>query len=423
MRKISIFMSLLLVMALILSACSAPAEDDTGELEPTDIFGEPGVTDVVPTEDLGLEPTATLPATPTEDGGLGGAGGAGVTETAMATEPVTGTMEAGAGQPDISRLSNFLDLDIQDLNGEVVADVENVVLDLCQAQATHVVGGFGGFLEIGETTVAIPWDALQITNTDVDGDGRLDPALTLGATQEQLENAPEFDPDELDFTNPDWDAAFQNFWDQLEAGVVTTDTTDTTATLAPTMEASMEATQPVTGTNGTVAAVERCVVLAESLLGDLDVEMAGADINAAATPDAAATATPEAGGETGADATGIPFGGMDTEGAVQYDDIGDVEEVILDPQTGEVRYLVVAVDELDLDGRWVLVPPQAFTLLDEDPNDDDLHPDSLLLNVSPDDLRNAPVFDPDGLPDTSVDGWDVDIDAYWAGVDIDVNTP
>lgn len=431
MKKFSIFMSLLLVLALLLSACSTPGEEDTGELEPTDIFGAPDVTDALGTEDLGLDATATLPATPTEDGGLGGAGGAGADgtttpaagETAQATGVMTGTLDAGADQPDISRLSNLMDLDIQGSDGEAVADVENVVLNICEAQATHVVGGFGGFLEIGETTVAIPWASLQIANTDTDGDGQLDPALTLNATQEQLENAPGFNAGELDFSNPDWDAEFQNFWNQLEAGGVTT---DTAATPAPTTEA-VEATQPVTGTNGTEAASDRCVVLANSLLADLDVQMAGTGTDDAGTPGAgetggeAGTATPAATGEPGAEGTGIPFGGMDTGetgAAAQNEVIGDVQDVVLDPETGEIRYLVVAVNALDLNGNWVLVPPQAFSLLDEDPDDDDMNPDSLVLNVSAEDLANAPTFEPDALPDTSVDGWDADLETFWSGIDM-----
>lgn len=409
MKKASLIFSLLLVLALLMSACATPGEEETGELEGTNI--------------------PTLPGEATEEDGTGGVGGVGAAtstplateeataipmETALATEEITGTaVTTTTNLVDISRLSNLLNMNILGQDGEEIADVENVVLDLCEAQAPYLIAGVGGFLEIGERTVAIPWDSLTFSTADADGDGVADPSVILNATQEQLENVPDFDVGELDFTIPDWDAELRNFWEsQIEGTGTTTDTT------------GVQATQPVTGTTGAEgAAVERCVVMADDILDDLDVEIAGKGAVEAGTPgvDVTAAAGTPAAVTPGASETGIPMGGLEP-GADLYEEVGDVEDVILNPETGEIRYLVIEVDILDLDGNWVLVPPQAFSLRDTTLDDDDTSPDTLVLNISQEDLANAPIFEPDALPDTSVDGWDAELETYWSGVNMEVET-
>src|SRR5688500_10959296 len=72
--------------------------------------------------------------------------------------------------------------------------------------------------------------------------------------------------------------------------------------------------------------------------------------------------------------------------------IGEVEELILDAQNKKVRYMVVDLDdnELDLDERRVLIP---IGLAELDKEDDDV----LLPSVTVEHLRALPKYEEDKL--------------------------
>ncbi len=75
--------------------------------------------------------------------------------------------------------------------------------------------------------------------------------------------------------------------------------------------------------------------------------------------------------------------------------IGEVEELILDAQQQKVRYMVVELDddELDLeDDKKVLIP---IGLAELDKDDDDV----LLPGITPEQLRSLPAYDRDSLDD------------------------
>lgn len=83
--------------------------------------------------------------------------------------------------------------DIVDPTGEQIGQVGDLIVDLHKGKIPYAIVEFGGFLGIGADKVAVPiaalrWDAAE-------------EQFVLNTTEEQLENAPEFDPDN---------------WDQLE---------------------------------------------------------------------------------------------------------------------------------------------------------------------------------------------------------------
>lgn len=51
-------------------------------------------------------------------------------------------------------------------NGKTVGEIDNVLVD-GKGQATHVVLGHGGWLEMGEKSVALGLDKLQVTRDDI----------------------------------------------------------------------------------------------------------------------------------------------------------------------------------------------------------------------------------------------------------------
>jgi putative membrane protein len=99
-------------------------------------------------------------------------------------------------------------------NNENVGEIDDVVLDR-NGNVVAVVVGVGGFLGIGEKSVAIPFEALQIAPATAGGNettqqkgaqsqkgskGTTDPQRIVlrGMTRDQLEKAPAFDNDDDD---------------------------------------------------------------------------------------------------------------------------------------------------------------------------------------------------------------------------------
>jgi sporulation protein YlmC with PRC-barrel domain len=65
-----------------------------------------------------------------------------------------------------------------------VGEIDELLIDPDSGQIRFVVVSVGGFLGLGSTRVAVPWQALQITREK----GRL--RYMLDATKERLEKAP-----------------------------------------------------------------------------------------------------------------------------------------------------------------------------------------------------------------------------------------
>lgn len=117
------------------------------------------------------------------------------------TEPQTqqGSQEPSMAQPSMAegeflamqepgqmRTSQWLGTSVRNEAGEVVGDVNDIVLDEGNQVAALVVG-VGGFLGIGEKRVALPISAVEMAQAD---DGQRIVRVTY--TKRELEQAPEF---------------------------------------------------------------------------------------------------------------------------------------------------------------------------------------------------------------------------------------
>lgn len=106
------------------------------------------------------------------------------TTTTAPTAPAPGQQAfLSQQQPDQMLVSNLMRQGIIGANNERIGDVNDLLLSQ-DGQVSAVLVGVGGFLGIGEKTVAIPFDALQRapeTNQ-----------LTAPYTRDDLEQAPEF---------------------------------------------------------------------------------------------------------------------------------------------------------------------------------------------------------------------------------------
>lgn len=110
------------------------------------------------------------------------------------------------------QVSEFDEVDFGNTQGEEIGEIEDALVDLQQGNVRHVIADVGGFLGLGEHTVAVPYGAFQI-NVSADN-GAEQELVSLDVDQTTLENAPEFVED--DWTpdvNLGWEDEWNSFWE------------------------------------------------------------------------------------------------------------------------------------------------------------------------------------------------------------------
>jgi sporulation protein YlmC with PRC-barrel domain len=90
----------------------------------------------------------------------------------------------------------------------------------------------------------------------------------------------------------------------------------------------------------------------------------------------------------------------------QYEDLGEVKEIMLDMRTGQVAYAVLTFGGfLGMGEKYFAVPWKALVL--------DTKNKRFVLNVPKSDLESAPGFDKDDWPDMANPEWAAHIDTYY----------
>src|SRR5215211_7432363 len=208
MRKLSIVLSMSVLAALVLAACGGGATS-------TNVVESPPPVTANATEDTGA-------ATESPAEGTTEATQEGIT-TEMPGVPVTGDVNP-------ARLSNQLDFTVWSQDGEQIGEVEDMVLDLDNTQVLYVVVGTGGFLDLGEREILVPWNSLQLQSGAGDTTGGQQNAFILQSDVDTFSNAPDFD---LNANLPavgqpagDWDLDIRNFWESGGASGGTANTPD-----------------------------------------------------------------------------------------------------------------------------------------------------------------------------------------------------
>jgi sporulation protein YlmC with PRC-barrel domain len=357
------------MFAFVLAACSDDDSTPQPGFDTTVEAGEalgtviPGGT-LVPTDTLATQPAdvPTLQVTEGISGTADTTAGATVTVTSSEMIPVT------AGVPDGGRISNLLDFEVKTKDGDLVGEVENMVLNLDARRVQYVIIGVGGFLGIGEKEVAIPWGAFDLhvedTVNDQVGDDN-DNWLVLNLDKEAIENAPDWDPNTLPKLGEpaaDWDVDLRGYWQDLDASLVI-DSSEITAT------------SEATDTEGSV------VDMNDRLHGMI---MASDPIGLKILNDAG-------------------------------DTVAVVEDMVIDVKSGKIIYIIVSVfDGADLDDVLLPIPPAAFRL--------DATVPALVIGDADRVLVDAPRFKIGEFPYTLEPDWDADVRAFWKDlVDLDLN--
>jgi sporulation protein YlmC with PRC-barrel domain len=426
---------MLVLVAMVLTACG-------GEEGTTQVPASPPPVTADSPDDLG---TVTEAATEvaTQEGAT--------TETPGV--PVTGDVNP-------ARLSNQLDFTVWSQDGEQIGEVDDMVLDLDNTRVAYVVVGTGGFLDLGERTILVPWNALELQTGTGDTTGGQPNAFVLTTELDVFRNAPDFDLanlPEAGQTAGDWDTDISTYW---ESGGVTggegtptaegTDAAEVTATAtgegtgtgqatatagtgAGTDQATATAgtdTSQATATAGTGTGTDQGtgrgqalqgVVLASEVLGSTISLSPGqgtgegtgtgtGQTTATATSSTGAgqaTATPGTGTDqaTATAGTGAGQATATTDAGQGAEDIqGTIDDLIVAIDPGDIQFVVVDV-ALDDGERWIPVPVSSIQW--------DAANGAFLINASSATLREAPSFENGQYPDTSMSGWNTEFDTFW----------
>ncbi len=88
------------------------------------------------------------------------------------------------------------------------------------------------------------------------------------------------------------------------------------------------------------------------------------------------------------------------------DNLGDVNEIVIDPTTGKIAYAVVSFGGfLGMGRKLFAIPFSAFKY--------NVNTDEYVLDVSKERLEKAPGFDPDHWPSMAEEKWNRDVYKYY----------
>lgn len=86
---------------------------------------------------------------------------------------------------------------VKNVNGDKIADVKNIMIDLDTGRIAYVVVSYGGILGLGDKLFAVPWLAVRVDQEDR--------ALIIDLNEDVLSSAPGFDKDNWpDFADLQW---------------------------------------------------------------------------------------------------------------------------------------------------------------------------------------------------------------------------
>lgn len=373
MKRIPVLLSALLVAAMLLAACGGANNGNNPNGTPgTDVVPETGGNlDATATVDDMVEPTATEAvveeATPTM--------AAEATATEAVVEDATPTTDAGAATTPVAgddtnecrphQLTSYLDYEVAGADGENIGEVDGVVVlrDAAMVPATGAPD-FSGFTAGQYANAQLAYFVIDFDDAAGYGDGEtLVPfnAFTALTEQTMVEDCRLVLATSYELEGSpvwDWDV-LPDFndenWDNEWAG----------------FWSNLGVTVNTTGTGG--QQLGNPVVFRDNF----------DDINV-----------------------------LNLNG----EDLGEIEDFIIDPATGEIRYAVLAAGGfLGIGEKLIPLPMNQIMWGNFDDDAADLG--EVYINHPDDGWENAPEIDLDNV-DFSTDAWSTEFDTYWEGVNV-----
>jgi sporulation protein YlmC with PRC-barrel domain len=310
----------------------AATEDQAGAVTTPDAAAEDQA--AVTTPDAATEDQAGAATTP--DAAAEDQAGAVTTPDAATEEQAGAATTPGMEQFDMMsayKASEFIGYQVQNLEGEDLGEIEDLIVDTGSSQVKYAVLSFGGFLDIGDKLFAIPLDAIQF-NPD-------EQAFILDVDEERLEQAPGFERENWpDTTTPDWDMGYNDFW--LDGMNDTVGETEGTVQDDATQDQAEAATTPDTATEEQAEAATTPDAAAEE------------QAEAATTPDVASQDQAATGDQD--TMTDEPMAGAVVRASEIIDDqifnsqgeeLGYVEDLIIQVTDQHMAYAVLDLSEMD----------------------------------------------------------------------------
>ncbi|MEO6308113.1 MAG: PRC-barrel domain-containing protein [Nitrospiraceae bacterium] len=85
----------------------------------------------------------------------------------------------------VLKASDLIGMNVQGTDGKNLGNIKDLVIDPDEGGVEYAVLEFGGFAGIGDKYFAVPWEALQLDQTNK--------KLSLDVHKKELKNAPGFD--------------------------------------------------------------------------------------------------------------------------------------------------------------------------------------------------------------------------------------
>lgn len=447
MKKVSLFLTMLVLTSLLLAACGA--QPTSTSVPNTNVPMETSTSSMPATE----APTTTMAAT---------------TPTSEATSASTPAIPVTGGNQPSQRITNLIGSPVCGMAGDQLGTVKDLVLDFNQSVVTYMIvdangrsvavpysflikprssgagtgsgtgtgagtgnstsatstpeaggtgtlatdtpsaGGTGTLATSTPSTGAAVSTATSTTGTGTGtgnsgtGANAQQNCLTLSAANDIFTKAPAFDKSVMPGIGQsaqDWDTSIMDWW-------VTSGAPPATST--PAASGSADTTPTATVAPGVQQL--QGVVLASDLLGAniaLSSQGAGSGTGtgtgsslSTSTPSAAgsSTAMPDTTATASSGGTGTGLGTGST-GSSQ----GKIEDVIIEPRIGKLQYVVVSTGA----DTWIPVPISALGW------DAINNQAGLMIDASR--LQNAPSFSSSQFPDISMPGWSQQFSTYWQG--------
>jgi sporulation protein YlmC with PRC-barrel domain len=106
---------------------------------------------------------------------------------------------------DIVKATNVIGVNVENIQGESLGEIEDLMLDKLEGTVEYVVLSFGGFLGLGDKLFAMPWSIFTY-NTKRE-------CFVINLDQKRLENAPGFDRDHWpDISSPTWSSSINRYY-------------------------------------------------------------------------------------------------------------------------------------------------------------------------------------------------------------------
>jgi hypothetical protein len=208
-----IFIFTFLLLTFPLAACIAPDEplvlSSEGEaVEAGDVVeATPGEAPPVEVEEADV--AALVTGEPAEEAAEDAAGDATATPQGVAAVPTEGAtadegLAAEIGFTDVLVSANyFINREVKNLAGDVIADVDDLLIDLDTGQVIYVIVNYGGFLDLTDEDRPLPLSAFG-WNQDLE--------LVLRLPEDVLATVPAVEDEWPAGVDPEWNTATLTYW-------------------------------------------------------------------------------------------------------------------------------------------------------------------------------------------------------------------